>query len=106
MLSWLMTGLALPQVCPQQDGAVRRNWLALYPQSARLGVRGQAVLKFNVAKDGKITKMILETKSGVPALDRAAIAAVAASNPLPALPAEFHGERIVLALTFTYNAAR
>lgn len=85
---------------------VRRNWFAVYPESAKLGTRGQVRLEFAVAKDGRVTKVAYSTQSGTQALDHAAIAAISASNPLPALPADYHGERIVLTFTFSYNLGR
>jgi hypothetical protein len=39
----------------------------------------------------------------VQALDRAAVAAMSASTPLPSLPTEFHGDRIILQMVFAYN---
>ncbi len=85
---------------------VRRNWFAVYPESAKLGTRGQVKLEFAIAKDGRVTKVAFSSQSGTQALDHAAVAAISASNPLPALPGEFHGERIVLAFTFSYNLGR
>jgi len=85
---------------------VRRNWFAVYPESAKLGTRGQVKIEFAVAKDGTVNKVAWGFQSGTQALDRAAVAAISASNPLPALPAEFHGDRIVLAFTFSYNLGR
>jgi TonB family protein len=85
---------------------VRRNWFAVYPESAKLGTRGQVKLEFAIAKDGKVTKVAFSSQSGTQALDHAAVAAISASNPLPALPAEFRGDRIVLAFTFSYNLGR
>ncbi len=40
------------------------------------------------------------------ALDQSAVAAISASNPLPPLPTEFKGDRIVLRMTFMYNMKR
>jgi len=85
---------------------IRRNWFAVYPESAKLGTRGQVKLEFAIAKDGRVTKVAFSTQSGTQALDHAAVAAISASNPLPALPADYHGERIVLAFTFSYNLGR
>lgn len=82
---------------------VRRNWFAVYPESAKLGTRGKVVVEFAIAKSGSITKVVYSEQSGAQALDRAAVAALSASNPLPSLPAEYKGERIVLAFTFSYN---
>ncbi len=86
--------------------AVRRNWFAVYPEAARLGQRGQVVLQFAIAKQGSVAKVIFSNESGAKALDQAAVAAISASNPLPPLPTEFRGDRVVLQMTFQYNMPR
>jgi len=86
--------------------AVRRNWFAVYPEAARLGQRGQVVLQFAIGKRGELNKVVFSTESGAKALDQSAVAAISASNPLPPLPADFKGERVVLQLTFLYNMPR
>ncbi len=86
--------------------AVKRNWYSVYPESAKLGTRGQVKLDFAIAKNGTVTKVAYSWQSGSNALDHAAVAAISASNPLPPLPSEFHGERIVLSFTFSYNMGR
>jgi TonB family protein len=90
----------------QVIAAVRRNWFAVYPEAARLGQRGQVVLQFAVVKQGLVTKVVFSGQSGAKALDQSAVAAISASNPLPPLPAEFKGDRIVLQMTFLYNMQR
>ena len=90
----------------QVIAAVRRNWFAVYPEAARLGQRGQVVLQFAVVKQGLVTKVVFNGQSGAKALDQSAVAAISASNPLPPLPAEFKGDRIVLQMTFLYNMQR
>ena len=90
----------------QALAAVRRNWFAVYPEAARLGQRGQVVLQFSIIRQGTVTKVIYTTESGSRALDQAAVAAVSASNPLPPLPVEFKGDRIILQMTFLYNMPR
>ncbi|MCU1257859.1 MAG: TonB family protein [Bryobacterales bacterium] len=82
---------------------VRRNWFAIYPEAARLGMRGQVGVEFVVSKDGSIPKVVYSAQSGNRPLDEAAVAALSASNPLPPLPTEFHGQRVVLQFTFSYN---
>jgi TonB family protein len=82
---------------------VRRNWFAIYPETARLGTRGRVVVEFSVGADGKILKVVYSAQSGSRPLDEAAVAALSASNPLPPLPTEFKGQRIVLQFTFSYN---
>ncbi|HLY20812.1 MAG TPA: TonB family protein [Bryobacteraceae bacterium] len=85
--------------------SVRRNWFAVYPESARMGLRGRVEAEFVIAKDGSIPKLVLVLHS-VPALDRAAVAGIDASHPFPPFPREFTGDRIVLKLTFSYNMPR
>jgi TonB family protein len=86
--------------------AIKRNWLAVYPEAARLGQRGETVLEFAIAKQGLVVKVVYSTQSGTKPLDEAAVAAISASNPLPPLPREFKGDRIVLRMTFKYNMPR
>jgi TonB family protein len=85
---------------------VRRNWQAIYPEAARLGTRGKVAVQFSIGTDGKIQKIVLMTESGAKPLDEAAVAALSMSNPLPNLPREFKGQRIVLQFTFAYNLSR
>ena len=86
--------------------AIKRNWLAVYPEAARLGQRGETVLEFAIAKQGIVTKVIFSSESGAKALDQSAVAAISASNPLLPLPRDFKGDRIVLRMTFKYNMQR
>jgi TonB family protein len=83
--------------------AVRRNWFAIYPESAKLGSRGRVTLEFSIDRSGGIPKLRISSPSGVQALDRAAVAAMSASTPLPSLPTEFRGDRIILQMVFAYN---
>jgi TonB family protein len=83
--------------------AVRANWLAVIPESARLGRRGRVLVQFIIDKRGGIPKLVIAESSGAAALDRAAVAGISASNPLPPLPAGFTGNEIRLQLAFAYN---
>lgn len=83
---------------------VRRNWRAVIPESARLGmVRGRVALQFIVIRQGGVSKLVIADSSGYEALDRAAVAGISASNPFPPLPPEFRGSEIKLQFTFLYN---
>lgn len=82
--------------------AVRRNWLAVYPESARMGLRGKVEAEFAIAKDGSVPKLVIVQHS-IPALERAAVAGIDASHPFPPFPTEFKGDKVVLKLTFFYN---
>ncbi len=84
--------------------SVRRNWFAVIPESARLGMtRGRTLIQFSVARNGSVPKLVIARSSGTPPLDRAAVAGVSASNPFPPLPAEYLGQDIRLQFTFLYN---
>ncbi len=83
--------------------SVRRNWLAIIPESARLGARGRVVIQFSVSRDGSIPKLVIASSSGMDALDRAAVAGISASTPLPPLPDGYSGLDIRLQFVFLYN---
>ncbi len=86
--------------------AVRRNWFAVMPDSARMGRRGTVLLQFAIDKGGTVTKVVVATSSGVDPLDRAAIASISMSNPFAPLPVDFRGNVVRLQLTFAYNNAK
>jgi TonB family protein len=85
---------------------VRRNWMAVYPESARLGRRGRVSIQFSISRAGAVPKLVIASPSGTEALDRAAVAGISASNPFPPLPSEYKGDRIVLQFNFAYNIPR
>jgi TonB family protein len=82
---------------------VKRNWLAVIPESARLGRQGRVTVQFAIDRTGAVPKLVIATPSGTEALDRAAVAGVSASNPFPPLPNEFKGSQIRLQFVFKYN---
>jgi TonB family protein len=83
--------------------AVKRNWYAVYPESARLGTRGRVALVMTIDRSGSVPSLKISVESGVRALDLAAVAGVSAASPFPPLPSEFHGSQIRLQLVFAYN---
>ena len=83
--------------------AVRRNWLAILPDSARLGQRGRVLVQFAIDRSGSVPKLVIAEGAGVNALDRAAVAAISASYPFPPLPTDYKGDQIRLQLAFSYN---
>jgi TonB family protein len=83
--------------------AVRRNWFAVIPESARMGRRGKVLIQFAISRDGHVPKLVIAMPSGAEALDRAAVAGISASNPFPPLPPEFRGDQVRLQLSFLYN---
>lgn len=84
--------------------AVRRNWYAVIPESARLGfVKGRTLIQFAIVQDGRVSKLVIATSSGSQPLDRAAVAGISASHPFPPLPAEYKGADVRLQFSFLYN---
>lgn len=87
--------------------AVRRNWYAVIPESARLGMaRGRVAIQFIIAREGMVPKLVIADSSGTPHLDRAAVAGISASVPFQPLPSEFTGDEIRLQFVFLYNTKR
>ena len=68
--------------------SVKRNWLYVMPESARLGEQGRVVLQFRIFRDGLVpdSEPGLMGSSGKEPLDRAAISSIRASSPFPPLP--------------------
>jgi TonB family protein len=86
--------------------AVRRNWLAVIPESAHMGRRGQVLIQFIIDRHGTVPKLVIASPSGTEAFDRAAVAGVSMSNPFPPLPVGYQGDQIRLQLAFSYNSIR
>ncbi len=84
---------------------VRRNWISVIPESARLGEKGRVGVVFEILKDGSVPQLRLVASSGSDPLDRAAVNGIHASVPFPPLPAEFTGNHLVLQFIFLYNIA-
>jgi TonB family protein len=83
---------------------VRANWRRVLPESVRMGtLRGRTVVEFIIDRDGSIPKLVTADPSGFEPLDRAAVAGLSMSNPLPPLPADFKGYQVRLAFSFAYN---
>jgi TonB family protein len=85
--------------------AVKRNWYAVIPESARLGDQGTVVIQFHIEQDGSVPngEPDLTRTSGKEPLDRAAMAAIRASNPFEPLPPAFKRPDIEVRFTFLYN---
>ena len=82
---------------------VRRNWMAIVPDSARMGRRGLVLIQFSIDRSGGVPKLVIASTSGITSFDRAAVAGISASNPFPPLPAAYKGDQIRLQMSFSYN---
>jgi len=77
---------------------------AFYPDEARrLGQQGDVIVRFVVRTDGSVSDVAVESSSGFPLLDTAAVTAVATWRYMPAMqggtPVEFH-DRALLRFRF------
>jgi outer membrane biosynthesis protein TonB len=84
---------------------LKRNWIAVMPQSALMGDKGVVATTFQINRDGSVPSPdpILEYTSGKGPLDNAAMSAIHTSNPFEPLPSEFKGPYIRLRIVFYYN---
>ncbi len=85
--------------------AVRMNWYAIIPESARppLLKRGKVSIQFVILPNGKVAGLQYTGSSGDISLDRAAWGGITASDPFAPLPKEFHGPYLALRFHFYYN---
>ncbi len=71
----------------------------------RTAVRGTAivVIRFTIAKDGRVLDAAVETSSGISILDRSSLRAVMLADPLPPLPNSYPRDQVGVHLRFTYS---
>jgi TonB family protein len=67
------------------------------------GAGGQAIVKFTIQRDGRLTDATVERGSGYPTLDMAALRAVLATAQLPPLPGAFTNPSLTVHLNFEYQ---
>ena len=81
---------------------ISENWLqsmiaANVRQAPRIWV------SFDILRDGTIANEQIEESSGIPSLDRSAMRAIFASNPLAPLPRDFRGRSVGVRFWFEYS---
>jgi TonB family protein len=76
---------------------VQKNW------NAKQQVGGEALIKFRIQRDGRVTDIELERSSGYAALDITAQRALFMTQRLPALPAAFPENQLTVHLRFQYQ---
>jgi TonB family protein len=78
------------------------NWL-LSTISPNILKAPRLYMTFTVLRDGTITDVEITQSSGLPEVDRSALRAVLASNPLPTLPSDYAGNRVKVNLYFDFR---
>jgi TonB family protein len=83
---------------------VQAKWFEVWPTAANAGPERRVVILAGVSRDGTVVKLVISSATGLQPLDRAAVAAISAVLPLPAIPADFRGDRVNVRFTFVYQA--
>lgn len=78
--------------------AIKRRWTPPKGDKSK-----RVVLLFKVSGDGRLLSIKINTSSGNPSSDRAAINAVKSAAPFRPLPPEYKGSDIDIQFTFDYN---
>ena len=86
--------------CPEYIVTMLERIRSVWVQNQ--GTRGQAIVKFTIQRDGRITGYEVEKPSGSPVLDLAALRAVAQTRTLPPLPNQFPNPTLTVHLNFEY----
>lgn len=90
---------------PAMEQRAKETWLSLMPAIAQppQSAAGTVSILCVVHTDGSVSNMTLDQKSGKPALDRAAWAAITRSAPFDAFPSGISIDRVRVRFTFSYN---
>jgi TonB family protein len=84
---------------------IRTNWV--YPRSAgEQGVEGDLLIDFDVAKDGRLTYIVVARSSGARILDDYALTAVKLTQPFPPVPDSVSPGDLRLSGTFCYQLVK
>ncbi|MCJ7504039.1 MAG: TonB C-terminal domain-containing protein [Acidobacteriia bacterium] len=81
---------------------ISANWL-LSTVSPSIVTAPRVYINFGIARDGTVTDVRVVQSSGIPQVDRSALRAVLASNPLGPLPADYSGGKISVDFYFDFR---
>jgi protein TonB len=81
---------------------ISANWL-LATVSPNIVSAPRAYLTFEILRDGTVTNVQITQSSGIPEVDRSALRAILASNPLPALPPDYTGRSVNVEFYFDFH---
>jgi TonB family protein len=86
-----------PAYLTQMTDMVRRNW------TQNQGAAGQVQVKFTIARDGRLSNVVVEKPSNISLLDLESQRAVLKTAQLPPLPPEFTESTLTVHLVFDYQ---
>lgn len=81
---------------------ISSNWL-LSTISPRILTAPRVYLTFDILRDGTVTNVQITQSSGIPEVDRSALRAVLASNPLGPLPPDYSGQKVSVEFYFDFR---
>lgn len=81
---------------------ISSNWL-LASISPGIVTAPRVYLEFDIRRDGTIANPEITQSSGVPEVDRSALRAVLASNPLAPLPNDYAGNKVTVKFYFDFR---
>jgi len=81
---------------------ISTNWL-LSTISPNILTAPRVYLTFDIRRDGSIENVQITQSSGIPEVDRSAMRAVLASNPLGPLPSDFSGSTVSVNFYFDFR---
>jgi TonB family protein len=81
---------------------ISSNWL-LSTISPNILTAPRVYLTFDISRDGSIVNVEVTQSSGIPEVDRSAIRAVLASNPLGPLPPDYPGGKVSVDFYFDFH---
>jgi protein TonB len=81
---------------------ISANWL-VSTVSPNISTAPRTSLTFEIKRDGTVTNAQITQSSGVPEVDRSALRAILASNPLPPLPSDYSGGSVGVNFDFDFH---
>jgi len=81
---------------------ISSNWL-MTTVSPNIQTAPRIYLDFDILRDGTITNVQIIQSSEIPEVDRSALRAVLASNPLGPLPPEYAGNKVSVHFYFDFH---
>jgi TonB family protein len=86
-----------PAYLSQMTDLIKRNW------TENQGASGQVQVKFTVARDGRLSNVLVEKPSNISLLDLESQRAILKTAQLPPLPREFTESTLTVHLVFEYH---
>ena len=81
---------------------ISANWL-MSTVSPNITSAPRTYLTFEILRDGTVTNVQITQSSGIAEVDRSALRAILASNPLPPLPPDYSGQSVNVEFYFDFH---